>query len=97
MKTWICSGTGESASEGTSEGSDENSQNVSSVPLVSFLMYGQYLSEQEVTKTLSLFALACLFMKISLERYKDKIGASGLTPRLPKYNSHIIWYSSSNS
>lgn len=43
MKTCIYSG--ESASEGTSEGSDENSHNVSSVPPVSCLLLGQYFSK----------------------------------------------------
>jgi len=36
MKIWICSG--DSASDGTSEGSGENSQNVSSVPLVNIYL-----------------------------------------------------------
>jgi hypothetical protein len=38
-KSWICSG-GESGSfEGTSEGSDANSQNVSSLLVISLLLY----------------------------------------------------------
>lgn len=41
IQTWFCSG--ESASEGTSEGSDANSQNVSAELLVYLLIWSKYV------------------------------------------------------
>lgn len=43
-KSWICSGESASEGEGTSEGSDANSQNVSSGTVLSFLLCCQYVS-----------------------------------------------------
>lgn len=75
---WICSG--DSASDGTSEGSGENSQNVSYVPLV-------YLSIQEVTVLSPCWLLHAYLVKWHL---KDDIPLS----RLPKYNSVAFYFSS---
>lgn len=59
METWIYSG--ESASEGTSEGSDENSQNVSSVPFFGMLCMVNFFIQISSDKNLiSLFALYML-------------------------------------